>query len=169
MDLSPYVAATGIVVILIILYAVTVSAEAIAKSRKAREEEVGGGQSIAAVILQAAAEGLLAGFLRGVFLIFLWFLLCYVLNGAGFGDWHPRNLVSGLPVVYRTPWPGLIALACCLISAAEGAIHAAEHGRSPYRWPFGSRARLRREAGRAKRERRATRKAGRKARGGEFE
>lgn len=151
MDLSPYVAVPGIVVTLILLNAVTVSAAAIARRRKAREGEIGG-PGLAAVILRAAAQGLLAGFLRVAALLFLWFLLRYVLNGAKFGDWHPRHLVSGFLVACRTPWPGLIVLAFCLVSAAEGAIHASEHGRPPDRWPFGSRALPRREAGHAKRK-----------------
>src|SRR4051794_8354815 len=61
MDHSPYVAVPGIVVILIVLYAATVSAEAIAKGGKAREEEIAGAHSIAAVIPPGRGGGALRG------------------------------------------------------------------------------------------------------------
>lgn len=168
-DLSPYVAVPGIVVLLIVVHAADVAAGAIATRRSAREEEVGGGPSLASVILKAAAEGVFLGLLRGSFLILLWFPLCCVLNVPGFEGWHPRHLVSGFAGVHRTPWPGLIVLACCLVSAAEGVIYASGDGESPYRWPFGSRARLRREAGQVMRDLRAAREADRRAGGGDAE
>ncbi len=137
MDIEPYIAGIGIMVICLIIYAMSVLNEAVLKEKQEREnaETLAEAEAVpkrSSIILAAGAQGLFLGFLMGVMLILLIFTIFYVLNGLGMGQWSLRSLLRTFAGIFKSTWPSVVIGVTTLIYGFGAMIDSAESKQTPF-------------------------------------